>query len=336
MDSTSARLAFEDAVFEHYRNYIRKNDPQRTKSGLAPGRESRGIENILQKYPPTQPLSSEIAMVLRGFRDVECLLADYSSDIARIVRNEPAQVQFTMFWTGEEALHGWALDEILIAHGTDTPRKVRNDKAQLLTTCRWDPSKIDIRFLDPWYGPVCYVTLQERVTANGYRWLGERAKEMGYTALWLICKRLEGEEARHGAFYLGMARLALSFQSEKLRAQMVDVIEDFAMPGKYALPIDAENADKTTKSALPEYEAWTKTAQSLGIVPDPIFAVPVATRLQRQNRVLSVDEYTQERRRIDCWNSHVKSVLGILRELKIELPRKLRYLQPIPTAAIAA
>ncbi|HEY1074508.1 MAG TPA: acyl-ACP desaturase [Patescibacteria group bacterium] len=329
-----AQTVFEDAVFEHYRGYLRRNDPQKLRSQSRTD-DSRGIGDILKRYPATAPLSDELAAVIRGFRDVECLLADYSSDIARIVRHEPAQVQFTMFWTGEEAIHGFALDEVLIAYGANTPREVRDDKARLLTTCKWDPSKVDVRFLDPWYGPMCYVTLQEKVTGNGYRWLRRSAEREGHIGLAKICQRLAEEEFRHHGFYYGMAKLALSYQPDKLKRQMTEVVTDFAMPGRYAIPFQqAETAtpDNPLPSALPAYDEWTKTAQRLGIVPDPLFAVPLAARLRRKSEVLRLDEHTIEGQRVACWNEHVASVLQILKGLGIELPRELRYLAPIPVA----
>lgn len=329
--STLAMKQFESAVFEHYHQYVARMDPEATHNRSPRQGGSRGIQDILQRYPPERPPSPEATAVIIGYKSVEYLLPDYSKMISKIVRDNPSQLRFNMFWTGEEAMHGWALDEYLVASGARTRREVEQDYRETLQH-EWDPLVFNSNFADPWYSAVTYVTLQEKATALGYSALAKVAEREGQTALKLICKRLAGEESRHFAFYYGIAKLAASFNFKRLSEALTLATEEFAMPGKYAY-LRKEDTPQEEKETLKGYEEWTRVAQNLGTVPDPLFAVRTIARAKR-GRLLNAEEWQNERQRITCWNNYTEAFRDIFKGLEIPMTSpRLQNLVPIPSPA---
>ncbi len=316
--STLAREQFEHAIHNLYRQYIFDEDARRQKpSQRNSDVRIRGIREILERYPPSKP-PDEIRTVLHGFGDVENLLKDYGPVITSIVRDSPSQTRFTLWWVGEEALHGAAIEEYLMASGAYTQKEI-NDNFRAATAAPWEPIRHNPHFAEVWYGAICYVAVQELITQLSYQNFTRPASACGQTALKLILQRLASEEARHHVFYRSVAELALSFDPERLIHNLTLVCQEFAMPGKFA--------------GLPYYDEWTKVAQDLGIVADARFAYGRLAR-EEKGRVMSVETAEANAQRISCWDNYVAGIRGIFRNLRIPFPEEsLPLLKPIPVPA---
>lgn len=334
-DSTLAEEQFRDAIFHHYLEYARRRNPDtllESAVSIALERQSQGkvqregysTESIFKRHPITHAPSPELIQIVIGFLEVEALIPDYSSVITKIVRPYAASVFFTQGWTGEEKVHSDLLGEWLFQSGTWTTRQWRLHLESTLNNS-WDAVFFNENFANIFYGPISYVTIQEKRTAKAYKKLKERAQYEKQLGLVEICRLLERDEMRHHAFYLGMSRIALRYAPTTFPAYFAAAYEGFHMPGKYVRRPDGEQG-------IPHYDDWTNTAQQLGVVPDPKWAINIG-RILRLGRETDLHDHNF-RARLDCWNDMIISDREIFQQLGIPLAKTLQRLPLFETSKL--
>ena len=277
-----------DGVYDLYRKYALNNDPHSLRvEGVNQGalKIPMDLKGILNRYPITRVPSQELVRIVVGFLDVEAMIPDYSTIIAGCVRDDAGRSYFNMRWTGEEAVHGWLLSEWLIAAGIWDSRQSRQHLQECLAL-EWNPIPFSPRHGELLYGPTAYVVIQEKRTSIGYEGLEAMARLEEQDALAAICRRLKMEEARHYGFYLQVAKLSQECFPDEFPEAFRAAHAEFAMPGKYIL-----------EGSLPDYDGWTKVAQTHGVVPDPIGMIRLRLQLRR-NGVVNDAATAQQAR---CW-----------------------------------
>lgn len=314
--STLAREGYLDAIYRHYENYMDRTDADAARN-RQPHKEPMGIVEILDRYPVTHPPSALLVGQVIGFLDVEELLPDYMKHILELVPHSAGQAQFVLTWGGEEARHAWALGKWLQAAGIWS-QKERRLHTQNQSHIHWDPVPYNPDFADAYYGPIAYVTKQEKITAISYENVGAQAKKEGQEALARICRRLKRDEVRHHAFYLELSRLTLTYDFETFADRLIVADRNFKMPGEYLVSEDPEDATNARLS----YKAWSEDGMREGIIPDPFTALQLKRRLRR-NEKLDPLEAQQLTPIIKCWNRAVRAAREIFEQLELPIPQHL-------------
>lgn len=321
-----ARISADEMEWRIYKLFSKaaeKKDVEaahnRRPRGTGEDREPLGIMDILSRHPAPVHPPDNLVMIVKGFMAVEMLLPDYIKVILSLVRDSAGRQFFLGIWNGEEAFHHWALDKWLEYAGVwEGPEVIQFYKEATATA--WDPithpkapriPRTEVSFFaDPWYGNG-YVTLQEKATSLGYRWLGRFAKRVGQDALAEICKRLAMEEMGHHTFYRNVSEIMMAHDPERFIYLFEHAYEDFEMPAKY--------------TELVDYVAWSTQAGIEGVIPvDPRLQAVLNRREKRQSPIPTPELIERSRARAECWNQHVKGMQQIFNQLNIPMPPKLR------------
>lgn len=198
-----------------------------------------------------QDHSPEMITILKGFFAVEQYVPDYVTSLLHVIRQSHGRSHFHIRWGSEEEKHADLWYNATLFSGQVKPKDLQ-DYMGALRQDQWT-----LPWQDPMY-MIFYTVFQERATQVNYLKTAEIARGLSNKpqfandvdpVLAKAAQVIAVDEAAHYNFFLEGARLYLYYYPARAIEAMVDVLQNFAMPGARVHIPEYSNFEETVYKA---------------------------------------------------------------------------------------